>query len=283
MYKSFMPVTPSGYKMFAIFCTMLAILIALGGSYFRYQKERIVFEKQHELAAIADLKVAQIVRWRNERLNHIEYIYNNPLFYRQAKAFFDNPDDAGNKEAILAWLKSLQYLKLFDDVYLFDAKDKEIFSVKTSGPLGPHAKGLMAQAHVDLRPVISDLHTVTTVLAAHFDIVIPLVEPKRPGSLIGILFMRMKPQTDLFPLIQSWPTTSRTAETLLVRRENDSVLFLNDLRHRHDTALKLRLPFTKSDSVAARTAKGEEGVIEGVDYRDIPVLAVSRKIPGTPS
>lgn len=281
MYKSFMPAAPSGYKMFAIFCTMLAILIALGGSYFRYQREQIVLEKRHELAAIADLKVAQIVRWRNERLNHIEYIYNNPLFCRQVKTFLDNPGDAENKATILAWLKSLQSLKLFDDIYLFDVRDREILSVKQSSVLGLHAKELIAQAHIDLRPIISDLHTATTVHFAHFDVVIPLVEPKYPDRFAGILFMRIKPQTDLFPLIQAWPTPSRSAETLLIRRENDSVLFLNDLRHRENTALKLRIRLAASDSVAVRTAKGEEGVIEGIDYRNVPVLAVSRKIPGT--
>ena len=31
----------------------------------------------------------------------------------------------------------------------------------------------------------------------------------------------------LFPLIQSWPTPSRSAESLLIRRDGDDVLFLN--------------------------------------------------------
>lgn len=282
MYKSFALRAPSGYKMCAVFYSLLAIVAVLGVGYFRYQEQHIVLEKQHELAAIADLKVAQIVRWRNERLNHVEYIYNNPLFYRQIKAFLDNPDDHDKKNDILAWLKSLHTLKLFDDVYLFDAKDREIFSLKTSWPLGPHAKDLIAAAHINQRPVISDLHTATTVNFAHFDIVIPLVDQKLPGSFIGVLFMRLKPQAELFPLIQSWPTPSRTAETVLFRKENDSVLFLNDLRHRHGTALKLRIPLVKGNCVAAMAANGIEGVIEGVDYRDVPVLAMSRKIPGTP-
>ena len=44
----------------------------------------------------------------------------------------------------------------------------------------------------------------------------------------------------LFPYLQSWPTPSRSAETLLVRREGDSVLALNDLRNRPGTALSAR-------------------------------------------
>ncbi|MHB9137844.1 MAG: PAS domain S-box protein [Victivallaceae bacterium] len=281
MHKSFKPVAPSGYKMFAVFCMLLGIVAVLGICYFNYQKKNIVFEKQNDLAAIADLRVAQIGRWRTERLNHIEYIYKNPLFYRQVKAFFDNPGDAEKQNDVLTWLKSLQELKIFDDVYLFDAGGTEIFGINTSGPLGPHAKELMFRARIDLRPVFSDLHTATTVDFAHFDIAIPLVEPKHSGSLTGILFMRLKPQNGLYQRTQTWPTPSRSAETMLVRRENNNVLYLNDLRHKPDCALKLRLPVDKKNLVAGMAIKGEEGVFEGVDYRNVPVLAVSRKIPGT--
>ena len=273
---------PSGYKMSAIFCALLAVLVLLGFSYFNYQKSYTVREKQHELAAIADLKVAQIVRWRNERTKHVEYIFNNPLFYHQIKNFLDNRSNSENKTSIEKWLKSIQTMKIFDDVYLFDAKGAEVLSYQTSGSLGPHAKELIERTRLALHPIVSDLHTASTVDFAHMDITIPIVEQNRPDSYIGMLFMRLKPQTDLFPLIQSWPTPSSTAETLLVRRENDSVLFLNELRHRPGTALKLRYSLDKNESVAVKTVKGAEGVMEGVDYRDVPVLAVSRRIPGTP-
>ncbi|MHB9138110.1 MAG: sensor histidine kinase, partial [Victivallaceae bacterium] len=271
-----------GCKMLVVFCVLLTVPFFLGFSYFHYQKYYIVQEKQQELAAIADLKVGQIIRWRNERMKHVEYIFSNPLFYKQLKIFFDNPDNPENKTSIEKWLKSIQTLKLFDDIYLLDAKGAEVLSYQTSGPLGSHAKELIKQTRLTLRPIVSDLHTASTVYFAHMDVTIPIVEQNRPDSYIGMIFMRLKPQSDLFPLIQSWPTPSSTAETLLIRQEGDSVLFLNELRHRPNTALKLRYPLSKDNSVAVKTVKGAEGVIEGVDYRDVPVLAVSRKIPGTP-
>jgi len=45
---------------------------------------------------------------------------------------------------------------------------------------------------------------------------------------------------DSFPLIQSWPTPSKSSETLLIRKEGDSVIFLNELRHRYNTSLNLQ-------------------------------------------
>ena len=46
----------------------------------------------------------------------------------------------------------------------------------------------------------------------------------------------------LYPVINSWPTSSRTAETLLVRRDDETILFLNYLRHLFGTCPGWLLP-----------------------------------------
>jgi PAS domain S-box-containing protein len=68
---------------------------------------------------------------------------------------------------------------------------------------------------------------------------------------------------------------------LLVRREGDTVLFLNDPRHRNGSALAFHLPLTQTNSPAVLAALGRVGTLEGTDYRGEPVLAVSRRVPGT--
>ena len=75
---------------------------------------------------------------------------------------------------------------------------------------------------------------------------------------------------------------SRSAETLLVRRDGDDVLFLNKLRHRPDPALTLRIPLSQSDLPAARAALGKTGAFEGRDNRGVKVLAEILPVPGSP-
>ena len=155
-------------------------------------------------------------------------------------------------------------------------------SSKNAGEIGSHAKGLIAQALGASRaPVFSDLHTAPNYHFPHFDIVIPLILPGKSDAAAGVLFMRMLPQSGLYQRINSWPTPSLTAETLLVRRDGDSILFLNDLRLRKDSALQLRLPIKDDNYVAAKAVNGAEGIINGLDYRGVPVLASARKIPDT--
>lgn len=83
----------------------------------------------------------------------------------------------------------------------------------------------------------------------------------------------------LYPLIQSWPVPSRSAEALLVRRDGADALYLNELRHRKDTALALRVPLDRVEMPAVMAVLGKQGVAEGPDYRGIEVLAVLHAVP----
>jgi len=71
---------------------------------------------------------------------------------------------------------------------------------------------------------------------------------------------------------------------LIFRREGDHVLFLNELRHVADAALKLRVPIAGNAVLAAQVARGDAPpgrLVEGVDYRGVPALGVVIPIPST--
>jgi PAS domain S-box-containing protein len=85
-------------------------------------------------------------------------------------------------------------------------------------------------------------------------------------------------------MLAFWPAPSKTAETLLFRHDGEQVVFLNELRHRQDTAAKLHFPLASKDLLATKFLRGEARggeAIAGHDYRDIPVVGVIRAIPGT--
>ena len=114
----------------------------------------------------------------------------------------------------------------------------------------------------------------------HVDAVAPILDAE--AKPIAVLVMRSNAKSLLYPLIQSWPTPSRTAETLLVRRDGEEVIFLNDLRHRPDSALSLREPLTRADLPAAQAVLGKQGIFQGKDYRGVEVMADLRHISGSP-
>ena len=99
---------------------------------------------------------------------------------------------------------------------------------------------------------------------------------------VGVILIRIEPYQFLYPLIKSWPTPSLTGETELIRREGNEVVFLNELRHRENIPLNLRFPVDSPKLVAAMIARGKKGIVEGLDYRGVPVLAVAGLIPDSP-
>ena len=113
------------------------------------------------------------------------------------------------------------------------------------------------------------------------DYVAPLTAPEGGRPPLAVLVLRQDPSEFFFPLIQTWPGKSGSAETLLVRRDRDEVLFLNTLRHQADTAFHLTRPRAEATLPAAQAVFGLPRLDKNVDYRGIEVVYDHRPIAGT--
>ena len=58
---------------------------------------------------------------------------------------------------------------------------------------------------------------------------------------VAVLVFEVDPEIFLQPLIQAWPSSSGSAQTLLIERDGDSALYLSRLLFRDDTPMSLRL------------------------------------------
>lgn len=111
------------------------------------------------------------------------------------------------------------------------------------------------------------------------DVLVPIRKELQTGEALGVLVLAIDPETYLYPFLQSWPEPSHTAETLLVRREAEEVVFLNPLRFKPDSALKLRFSLAAyPDMPAVKAVLETVGIVESRDYRHVPVMAAVRRI-----
>jgi PAS domain S-box-containing protein len=271
------------YHLIIIFFLLSICIWIAGYLYYEHQREYIKKEKQDELSAIADLKIRQILNWRKERMADAEIIFNNPLIVPHIKQGLES-GASGLKQEILTYVKSLQEHYQYKSVILLDTKgDIRLAVPGGKESLGPDAKRFTMEAIRTKKVFFSDLYKSKITNVIRLSLVIPLLISQGHDTIpVGVLLLRSDPYEFLYSLIQSWPTPSNTAETVLVRREGENVIFLNELRHRKDTALTLRFPITEKQLPEAMAARGIEGVTEGIDYRGVPVLAVMRAIPDSP-
>ena len=114
------------------------------------------------------------------------------------------------------------------------------------------------------------------------DVASPMIAVDEHGSrTVAIMLLRLDPEKFIFPYLQQWPIFSTTAETLIAEQRGDRIYFLNELRHRKGIALRISVAMTETQRLVVQAALGKTGLLQGVDYRNVPVLGASRPIPGT--
>jgi PAS domain S-box-containing protein len=267
----------------AILVAILALAVLAAGSWLYVDQTRDAKrDAEQDLLAIGHLKVQQIVEWRAERLADGAHIMAHPETGRLLARWLEEGTPTSRDELMLL-LESLRVRPEYVDIRLVDAAGRVLLSLTGQmGTIGTETAEALSVALAERRPVLTDLHFGDGTII-HVDVIAPLFAAgPGEGRPVGAVVLSESASSFLFPLIQTWPTASRSGETLLVRRDGDQVLYLNDLRHQPGAALKLRLPLTRTELPAVQAVLGATGVVEGADYSGVPVYAVVEPVPDSP-
>ncbi|HZW24329.1 MAG TPA: PAS domain S-box protein [Gallionella sp.] len=266
-----------GYVAFALGIAALA--------FFSFQRIEMLIqqEKLHDLGAIADTKVVRISAWRDRHEQMGEAYARDSLLADEFGLWLAEGSPPGARERRLRrMMAELQRAGDYKDLALLDRRGVVRLSLAGDFVLSADDAMPVKRAMDSRKAAFSDIHA-HGAQGICLDLIVPLtVAGKGAGTASGALVLQIDPQTYLYPIIRSWPTHSATAETTLVRRDGDDVLFLNELRHRQGTALKLRLPLDTPNLPAAMAVLGASSAADGVDYRGVPVVAEMRRVAGTP-
>ncbi len=266
----------------ATLSVMLLALLFGGGWFYRVQELTLRQQKETDLSAVVRLKAQQIKAWREERLEDAAVLQENPLFVRAVARFQADPSDKNTVE-IRALFHSLSKRYNYADVLLVDPDGQVRLSLSGQTVVHSGYGAALAAALRERKPVFLDLHTEEQNPTPRISVIAPLFSgDEQAPKPVGAVILVCDASRFLYPAVQSWPTPTKTSETLLVRRDGDHVLFLNDLRHRPGTALKLRIPLSRTDVPAVMAVLGQEGVVTGKDYRGVEVLSVIEPVPDSP-
>jgi len=273
---------PTPWPLIFLFIAISISVVVVGVLYFNIHKKALLKEKQLELSGILDLKIRQITQWRLERIGDGQFLAENVLLVRELSGFIEKPENKLLRDDIIQTLKSLT--DNFDYVHalLLDSSGNVILAYPSQYALiGTHLKQFLPQVIKDRKVVLTDLHRTSLVGLGHMDLIIPLIDNRLSDKLLmGYLALRIDPQKILYPLVQSWPTPSESAETLIFRKDSDEIVYLNQLRHLRNTDLVFKKPVSNSTLPAAMALQGITGTVDGIDYRNVHVVASMKKVPG---
>ncbi len=267
----------------ALYLLLLAALGVAGHHYYSDQQQRAETESRNQLLAIADLKVAQIVEWRKERIADGRVMQANSAMLSAVQQLLDGAPSGGGRAAVVGWLSALKNFYGYANAMLIDSRQTVLLSLVSGARLEASWTAVVREAMRSSQVSLTDLHLESGSGAIYLALIVPVVVSGR-STPIGAFLLWIDPNTFLYPQIQSWPTPSRTGETLLVRREGGQVLYLNELRHRKGTALRFSLPIgpERGRLPSADAVSGRQGTWNGIDYRGIQVLSSARRVPDSP-
>ena len=86
-----------------------------------------------------------------------------------------------------------------------------------SATLAEHAVASLQSGHITLHDFYQDEHDQRVYLG----LIVPVLDSQHGNRPLGVIVLRIDPTIYLYPLIQSWPTPTASAETLLVRRDGN--------------------------------------------------------------
>ncbi|HTY09570.1 MAG TPA: PAS domain S-box protein [Bacteroidota bacterium] len=268
----------------AVFVFASASVSLIGLLYYREQSESIKQEKKKELATIVDLKVQQIEEWRKERAADALTISRNRIISRAFDQWLKSPSPRPVNEGLASWLTTRIESQPYDMASLLDTAGNVLLSAgRKSAEIGFNAHRDLSSAFRTRNIVFGDFEKEAPDVSIYLDIIAPLlIERGKDTVSVGAVLLQLKPLDFFFPSLNSFPSNYKTCETLLFRKERDSVSFINETKDHKHAPLSLCFPLTQSQLPAVEFINTGREVVEGIDYNGIPVLAAARNIPGTP-
>lgn len=265
-----------------VFCVLTLAIGVAGYAFFKRLEEGQKALVTEQLISIGKLKASQINTFLHERKGDVgllaKFLGTQPVQDWLTRTKTDLP-------AVLEQPLDAAISYGYQGLLILDSEKTVRFSRGPYLHLAEAGMAIAARAMRDQTALLSDIYfgDPSAPEQPMLDVFAPIMSQDRLKP-IGVLLLRTN-LDELFQLIQSWPVASETAESLLARADSNDALFLNELRFKKNTALKLRVPLNSAPDSAAwptiQAVLGHYGALESFDYSNQLVVAYTLPVPNT--
>jgi PAS domain S-box-containing protein len=258
----------------SVFVVICILVIFNSYNLYRVTLKKTRTEKFNEIKAISELKAKEIADFYNDEIEDANYISQDEILKNNIIEYIKNPAKK-NKTIISKQLHQLLKEHKYDKIVIINSEFKGLITTSENNDiLIDSVITKTININKDSAKAFStDLYYCDYSSKIHLDFIAPVIDN---NIVKAYIIFSHDPFQNLYNVVQSWPIPSNTAEIEMYKIDDDSIVILNQLRHKDITPLKFKLPFSENYNVKARNVPN---IVK--DYRDVNVLSYNTSISGT--
>jgi PAS domain S-box-containing protein len=242
------------------------------------QRRDTVANWKARVSTIADDRARLVANWLNARRADAEVLASFPSV-RGLLAGAGRSDDS-----VVQILNRVASAYGYVAITIYDVQGRPV--ARTSGTADPGAES------PDLISTVARTRQVKIDLSGEkvgrrmLSIAVPVFSDGAPGRgepaptrpVLGVVSLRMKPESGLFPMLTDETVPTQTGETLLFRLDAAEPYYLSPLRHPPAGWAAMSRSLETLRELAKRAQEGRETFGEVTDYRAVTTFAATRYI-----
>lgn len=246
-----------------------------------YAAREVRFRHQVEvgLNAVNQLQISAIAAWRAHKRAEAEMLSDDDVLATAVMQWLQQRDSA-HETLLRTRLRSLVERLQYNSAYLVDTHGRLLLDAHgpTDGRLPATESTALEQAFVQAGPAVVGLRQGDGFDSTFFSMLAPLFDAH--GEAVAAIWLVMDAGTTLYPLLQGWPTTSHSGESLLLQQDERGLLYASPMRERADAPLTRYMGTSPSrDTIADRLTHGVRGVFYARDDQHHSVVATAGIVP----
>ncbi len=254
-----------------VFC---ALVVALAWASYRQYARDYRAEAEARLAAVADMKAAEVSGWRRERLADGQFFAGNRAVVELATRVFAPGGDATATETLRDLLERMQRNHPYSRVALFDATGTERLSTPEGTTDDGHMRRTLQEAAKTGGESFMAVHVGERELP-HLVVVAPVA----PG--LGGVMIWIDAVPALAGVVHTWPVETESGRTQIAMRSGEDVLLLNGVIDATETDVVPRVPMSRSELPVVTAIRNGRGISKAKDEHGVPVVVAAQPIAGS--
>lgn len=258
-----------------LMCSLLLLIWATGRI-----NDNIAQKLETQLRSLTNERATLFELWITERKSDIYTLQHDPLLRQTVQAYAENPHTEAQEDILLERFQSLIAAYPYRQISLYTPSSERLLRVSmTQTKTDPDNVDLVKKATLSKDVEMSEIYIQNTdgTAGLTLDMSVPLIDPKN-DTLIAVVLLKVDPNPVIKSALSNIERSEDDTEVIIGQRQDDSVVIIDPRFQEGQNPSLLTFSLHKDSLPAAMVARGQWGLIEGNDYKDLPVIAYARPL-----